>query len=44
MRAFRDLTVEDDAEGARLLAELELQTEEEERARHSRRATSSTAG
>ena len=33
MRAFRDLTPEDDAEGERLLAELERQTEEEEAAR-----------
>jgi hypothetical protein len=31
--AFRDLTPEDDAEGERLLAELERQTEEEEAAR-----------
>ena len=33
LRAFRDLTPEDDAEGERLLAELERQTEEEEAAR-----------
>lgn len=33
MKAFRDLTPEDDAAGERLLAELERQTEEEEAAR-----------
>jgi hypothetical protein len=40
MKAFRDLTAEDEAEGERLLADLERQTEEEEAARFAARQPS----
>jgi hypothetical protein len=43
MRAFRNLTPEDDAEGERLLAELERQTEEEEAAQLAARARNGPA-
>jgi hypothetical protein len=43
-KAFRDLTPEDDAEGERLLAELERQTEEEEAARLAARSPGGSRG
>ncbi len=43
MQAFRDLTPKDDAEGERLLAELERQTEEEEAARRAARGRNGRA-
>lgn len=43
MKAFRDLTTEDDAEGERLLVDLERQTEEEEAARLAARGRNGAA-